>query len=95
MTDDELEKLFGVAKLSKPYAYTDVSTSSIIPRPRESCCCLLSSPPTDELLVWVGLAPVEEGNGKVGLRTEESPYQQLPPYFNPSMDVFFVQYNYH
>ena len=80
MTDDELDELFGITELSKPYAYADISTSSIIPRPRVLLLPTVWSP-TDELLTWAGLAPAEEGNREV--RMKGSPYQQLPPTLNP------------
>ena len=79
MTDDELNELLGVAKLSKPYAYNTnihTCTSSITPRPRVLVLPTVWSP-TDELLAWAGLALVEEENG--GVYTEGNPCQWLPP----------------
>ena len=78
MTGDKRNELFGVAELSNPYAYADLCTSSVTP-----WVLLLPTiqSPTDESLSWAGLAPVEEGNGKVCV--EGSLCQQLPPTLTP------------
>ena len=64
MTDDELDEFFGVAELSEPFAYTNISSSSITPMPRVLLLPTVWSP-TDEPLAWAGLTLTEEGNGEV------------------------------
>ena len=89
MTDNELDDLFGVVELSKPYAYTDTSTNSITPRPQVLLLPIVQSL-SDELLAWSELAPMEEGNKEVGLCKEGSPCQQLSRTSTPSTSVFFI-----
>ena len=64
MTDDKLDELFDAVVPSKPYAYTDISTtcSGITPRLRVFLLPTVRSS-TDELFAQAGMAPVEEGNG--------------------------------
>ena len=76
MTDNKLDELFGVDELSEPYAYTNVSSSSITPMPQVLLLPAVWSP-TDKPLAWAGLALTEKGNGKV--HTEGIPCQQLQP----------------
>ena len=87
MTDDELDELFGVAELSELYAYTNISTSSIIPRLRVLLLPTVWSP-TDKFLAWAGLALVEEGDREVHM--EGSPCQWLPHTSTPPTGIFFV-----
>ena len=71
MLDDELNELFVTAKLSRPYVYTNISTSSIAPSPRESCCCLLSG--RSHSLVGQTLATLTYEQGESG----QMPIQHL------------------
>ena len=52
-------ELFGVVGQSEPYAYTNISTGSITPRPRVLLLPTIQSP-TEELLSGTGLAPTEK-----------------------------------
>ena len=67
MTDDEIDELFGVAKLSEPYVYANISTSSITAGLQVLLLPTVQSP-THKLLALAGLALVEG-----------SLFQQLPP----------------
>ena len=60
IADNELNKLFCIAKLNEQCAYGNISTSSITLRLR---VLLLPTvlPPINEVLAWAGLAPAEEG----------------------------------
>ena len=71
MTDNKRNELFGVAKLSKPYTYTNISINSITPRLRVLSLPIVWSP-VDKPLAWAGLASMEEGNGEVHM--ERIPY---------------------
>ena len=82
MTDGELHELFGVAELSKPYAYANihVSSNSITPMLRVLLLPTVWSP-TDELLAWAGLALTEEGNGGSTYGRDSMPAAST--HFNP------------
>ena len=83
MTDDEL-KLFGIAEWSKPYAYADISTSSITSRTQVLLLPTVWSS-INNPLAWAGLAAAEEGNGEVcmeGNLCQRLSPTSIPPSYN-------------
>ena len=71
-TNNKLDELLGIAELSKPYAYTNVSTSNTIPT-RQVLLTPIVQSPINKPLIWAGLAPMKGESREV--HTKESPFQ--------------------